>query len=134
MIRPQRQLFTTLAIGAVGGAVFFYLRVPLAWMMGAMVFCTVASLSGMSLQVPRRLRSVMVSVLGVLLGSAFTPEVLEQASRWPVTMLSLAVYIVVLTGLLYLYFFKVQKYDPVTAYFSATPGGLTEISAGVTGS
>jgi membrane AbrB-like protein len=124
---PHPRLYKTLAIGAVGGAIFFYFRMPLAWMLGAMVICTISSLSGVRLQVPGRLRSVMVTVLGVLLGSTFTPEVLEKAARWPVTIASLAIYIVVLTGLLYLYFRRFQKYDPVTAYFSATPGGLNEM-------
>jgi membrane AbrB-like protein len=124
---PSPRLYKTLAIGAVGGAIFYYFRMPLAWMLGAMVICTVASLSGVKLKVPGTLRSVMVSVLGVLLGSSFTPEVLEKASQWPVTMVSLALYIVVLTGLLYLYFSRFHKYDPVTAYFSATPGGLNEM-------
>ncbi len=124
---PPPGLYKTLAIGAVGGAIFFYFRMPLAWMMGAMVICTIASLSGVNLQVPGTLRSVMVTVLGVLLGSTFTPEVVGKASQWPATLISLAIYIMVLTGLLYLYFVKVQKFDPVTAYFSATPGGLNEM-------
>lgn len=124
---PPPRLYKTLAIGAVGGAIFFYFQMPLAWMLGAMVICTIASLSGVKLQVPGTLRSVMVSVLGVLLGSTFTPEVAEQAAQWPVTLVSLVIYIMVLTGLLYLYFTKYQKYDPVTAYFSATPGGLNEM-------
>jgi membrane AbrB-like protein len=120
-------LLKTLAIGAVGGAIFFYFRMPLAWMMGAMVICTIASISGVKLQVPQKLRSVMVSVLGVMLGSTFTPDLVEKAAQWPITILSLALYIVVLTGLLFLYFTRVLKYDPVTAYFSATPGGLNEM-------
>ncbi|MDH3414559.1 MAG: AbrB family transcriptional regulator [Gammaproteobacteria bacterium] len=124
---PPPRLYKTLAIGAVGGAIFFHFRLPLAWMLGAMVICTIASLSGVKLLVPGTLRSVMVSVLGVLLGSTFTPEVIEKASQWPFTILSLALYIVVLTGLLYLYFSRFQKFDPVTAYFSATPGGLNEM-------
>ncbi|MDH3314928.1 MAG: AbrB family transcriptional regulator [Gammaproteobacteria bacterium] len=124
---PPLRLYKTLAIGAVGGSIFFYFRMPLAWMLGAMVICTIASLSGVKLQVSGMLRSVMVTVLGVMLGSTFTSEVIEKASEWPVTILSLVLYIVVLTGLLYFYFTKFQKFDPVTAYFSATPGGLNEM-------
>ena len=124
---PPPRFYKTLAIGALGGAVFFYFRLPLAWMLGAMVACTAVSLSGVKLAVPGRLRAVMVSVLGVLLGSAFTPNVIDKAAQWPVTLACLALYIVVITGLLYLYFLKVQKYDPATAYFCATPGGLNEM-------
>ena len=125
---PAHRLLEALALGAVGGAVFYYFRLPLAWMMGAMVFTTVASMSGRPLFVPQRLRSVMITVLGVLLGSTFTPEIVEQAPRWWLTLLAMAGYLVLLTGLLYLWFHRVMGYDPVTAYFSATPGGLNEMT------
>jgi membrane AbrB-like protein len=117
----------TLAYGAVGGAVFYYFKMPLAWMMGAMVATTGMSMAGKRLYVPQTLRATMVMVLGVLLGSAFRPEVLEQAARWPITLSGLVVYIALVTGTLYLYFRKALGYDPATAYFSATPGGLNEM-------
>ena len=126
--RPElARVVRTLAYGTVGGAVFYWFNMPLAWMMGAMVVTTVASLGGKQLYVPQSLRATMVMVLGVLLGSAFTPEVMAQASRWPITLSALLVYIALITAVLYLYFHKVLGYDPVTAYFSATPGGLNEM-------
>lgn len=126
--RPElARMARTLAYGAAGGAVFYYFKMPLAWMMGAMVATTVMSMAGKRLYVPQTLRATMVMVLGVLLGSAFTPDVIEQASRWPITLSGLAVYLVAVTGVLYVYFRKVLGYDPVTAYFSATPGGLNEM-------
>ncbi|MFQ5757251.1 MAG: AbrB family transcriptional regulator, partial [Acidiferrobacterales bacterium] len=126
--RPDlRRTLRTLIYGAVGGAVFYWFNMPLAWMMGAMVATTIMSMTGRRLYVPQGLRAVMVMVLGVLLGSAFTPDVIEQASRWPITLSALLVYIALITAVLYLYFHKVLGYDPVTAYFSATPGGLNEM-------
>jgi hypothetical protein len=117
----------TLAYGAVGGAVFFMFRLPLAWMLGAMVLTTIMSMAGKQLYVPSSLRATMVMVLGVLLGSAFTPDVIAKASHWPVTLFGLAIYLTAVTTVLYVYFRKVLGYDPVTAYFSATPGGLNEM-------
>ncbi|MFQ5545096.1 MAG: AbrB family transcriptional regulator [Acidiferrobacterales bacterium] len=122
-----RRLVSTLSIGAVGGALFFALNMPLAWMMGAMVFTTVASMMGTRLYVLPPLRALMVTVLGVLLGSAFTPDILEQAARWPITLAAMLLYVVLGTGMLYLYFRKLFGYDRITAYFSATPGGLNEM-------
>ena len=55
------RLLRTLAIGAVGGSVFFAFQLPLAWMLGAMVFTTVASLSGA--MVGRGSRLTLVDVL-----------------------------------------------------------------------
>jgi membrane AbrB-like protein len=121
------RLTSALAIGTVGGGMFFALNMPLAWMMGAMVLTTVAALSGVPLHVPGRLRSAMVAILGVLLGSTFTPEAMDKVLEWPITLASLALYLVLVTGMLYIYFRRVMGFDPATAYFSATPGGLNEM-------
>ena len=120
-------LTKALAIGTVGGTLFFALNMPLAWMMGAMVLTTIAALSRVTLYVPGRLRSAMVAILGVLLGSTFTPEALDKVAEWPITLASLALYLLLVTGMLYLYFRRVMGFDPATAYFSATPGGLNEM-------
>ncbi len=126
--RPEiARMARTLAFGAVGGAVFYSFNMPLAWMMGAMVTTTILSMTGARLYVHQGVRAGMVMVLGVLLGSAFTPHLLEQAGRWPITLAGLVVYIGVATGALYFYFRRFLGYDPVTAYFSATPGGLNEM-------
>jgi len=121
------RLTKALAIGTVGGAVFFALNMPLAWMMGAMVLTTIAALSGLALHVPGRLRSVMVAILGVLLGSTFTPDALQKVAEWPITLSALVLYLVVVTGMLYVYFRRVMGFEPATAYFAATPGGLNEM-------
>jgi len=117
----------TLLVGGTGGAVFFAFNLPLAWMLGAMVFTTVASLSGAPMKLQPTLRGAFITIIGVFLGSAFTPEILDQVARWPVSMAGLVLYVLVVTGVLYAYFRRVQGFDPVTAYFSATPGGLSEM-------
>ncbi len=120
-------LALTIAIGALGGALFAWLRMPLAWMIGAMVATTVAALAGRAVPVPRPLRSTMIVVIGVLLGAGFTPEVIEAARAWPMTLAGLVGYIGLATATLYLYFTRALGYDRLTAYFCATPGGLTEM-------
>jgi membrane AbrB-like protein len=125
--RDRTRLARTLLIGTVGGAIFFYFRLPLAWMLGAMVFTTAASVSGSNLMLPTRLRAVFMTVLGVFLGSAFTPDILDRVARWPVSMALLVAYVCSVTALLYLYFRRRPGFDPVTAFFSATPGGLSEM-------
>jgi membrane AbrB-like protein len=121
------RLTKALAIGTAGGALFYALNMPLAWMMGAMVLTTIAALSRVALYVPGRLRAVMIAILGVLLGSTFTPDALDKVAEWPITLASLALYLVLVTSMLYLYFRRVVGFDPATAYFSATPGGLSEM-------
>ena len=121
------RLGRTLVVGAVGGALFAWLNLPLAWMLGAMVATTAVSLGGANLYVPGPMRSIMVAIIGVLLGASFTPEVVEKAREWPLTIGCLLLYLGVLVGALFLYFHRIVGLDVPTAYFSATPGGLSEM-------
>ena len=124
---PAARLGRTLVVGAAGGALFAWLNLPLAWMLGAMVATTVVSLGGANLYVPGPMRSIMVAIIGVLLGASFTPEVIEKAREWPLTIGCLLLYLGVLVGALFLYFHRIVGLDVPTAYFSATPGGLSEM-------
>ena len=121
------RLGRTLVIGTAGGALFAWLDLPLAWMLGAMVATTVASLGGAKLHVPGPARSIMIAVIGVLLGASFTPEVLDKVSEWPLTIGCLVLHLGVLAAVLFLYFHRIVGFDAPTAYFSAAPGGLSEM-------
>ena len=92
-----------------------------------MVATTVASLGGARLHVPGPMRSIMVAIIGVLLGAGFTPEVLEKAREWPLTIACLLLHLGLLVGILFFYFHRIVGLDAPTAYFSATPGGLSEM-------
>lgn len=117
----------TLAIGAAGGATFYWLRIPLAWMLGAMSLCTLAVLSRVPVRVAPQLREVAISVLGVMLGSAFKPEMLSQVAQWSLSLSALGLYLAVASSLNMVYLRKVAGYDRPTAFFSAMPGGLAEM-------
>lgn len=117
----------SLGVGALGGALFFWLKLPLAWMLGSMVFVSAVAMAGLGPQLDRRLRSVMVSILGVFLGSAFSPAVVDQIAQWAVAVAILAGFVVVGSSLCYVFLRKVGGFDPITAYFSSTPGGLGEM-------
>lgn len=123
-----RTVATTLAIATVGGALFAIAGAPLAWMLGAMFVTTGVAMAGLAeLGVYPWLRTTMIAVLGVMLGSAFTPDLLSQIPGWWPDVLALAVFIVVVTGIGFAVFRFGAGYDTTTAYFSATPGGLSEM-------
>jgi len=119
----------TLAVAGIGGSAFALAGAPLAWMLGAMFVATGAAMSGrMRLGIYPWLRTAMIAVLGVMLGSAFTPALLAEIPGWWPAVSALAVYVAGLTAASYAFFRYVGGYDPVTAYFSAPPGGLTEMA------
>lgn len=124
-----RSLILGLVIGGIGGALFFFIGMPLPWMMGAAVFATIAALSGVRIGVWPRLREIMLVVLGVLLGSSFSPSLLEAMPRWTGSIAVLMVLTFASGFVAYLFFRRVAGYDRTTAYFCGIPGGLAEMIA-----
>ena len=116
-----------IVVGTAGGALFNYLDLPLPWMMGSMFAAGMITLGGVELKMDSRLRTLMILVIGTLLGGAFSPEILERIPRWPITLASLALYVMVGTWAAYIFYRMVAKFDPRTAFFSAVPGGLNEM-------
>ena len=121
-------LILALAIGSAGGWAAAELKLPLAWMIGSMVATTVAAIAGLKIAVPMPLRGVMVALLGLMLGSRFSPAILDRLADWALSLTVMAAYIAAAAGAGLLYFRRVAGYDPVTSYFSAMPGGLSEMT------
>lgn len=127
LIRRFGPVLLALAIGTAGGALFHWLNLPLPWMLGSMCACLVAALLRVPVIAPGRLRAPMVVVLGVLLGSAFTQEVLIQATGWWLSLLMLIPYSVVIGLIGIPYLMRFARCDRTTAYFAAMPAGLQEM-------
>ncbi len=117
----------TIGLGCAGGYVASLLSLPLAWMIGAMLTTTVAAMLGAPLHVYGWLRNVMVCVLGVMLGSSFTPDIFSVIGDWVVSLALLAAYVAVAGGVCFLFFHKLCGFDKPTAYFAGMPGGLAEM-------
>lgn len=118
-----------LAFGALGGGVFASLGLPLPWLLGALTTTTAASLAGLETRIPDRLRRPMIALLGLMLGTAFTPDRLDGASAWLSSLAALPVYVVVVGVVILIYLRRFSGMDPTTAFFAATPGGLSEMIA-----
>ena len=73
---------TAILIGTLGGAVAFWLRMPLAWMLGSMIAVTVASMMGAKVFIPAWFRSLNIGVIGVMLGASFSPELAGHLLQW----------------------------------------------------
>ena len=119
-----RPLLFAIVIGTAGGFVFDWLRMPLAWMLGACVFSTVAAFFGLRIGMRIRLRQGMIIILGVLLGSGFTPDLVQRLGEWAVSLCVLTGMTMTGATLSYFWFRRFTMWDKVTCYFAAMPGGL----------
>ena len=121
------RLALTIGVGAVGGWIATRLNVPLPWMIGAMVATTILAVAGVPLTLSAPLRVPMSMVIGVMLGSSFTPAMAAQIPLWWPSVLGMLAYCIVVTLVLIVYFRRLG-YDRPTAFCAATPGGLNEMT------
>jgi membrane AbrB-like protein len=117
-----------IAIGSVGGLVFNWLKMPLAWMLGSCMFSTVAAFAGLRVGMRVELRQGMVIILGVLLGSGFSPDLVQRLGQWAISLG--VVSLMTLTGatLCYLWLRRFTDWNKPTCYFAAMPGGLNDMT------
>ncbi len=92
-----------------------------------MAAVTLAAFARAPLFPPIGLRKVMVPVLGVLLGSGFSPALVDQIGEWVVTLAILPVFTLAAFSGSFFFYRVIGRYDKVTAYFAAAPGGLNDM-------
>jgi membrane AbrB-like protein len=124
--RPHRWA-VALGLGAAGGSLFAWLDLPLPWMLGALSATTLASLGGLGPEVPARLRGVMIAVLGLMLGSAFSPDLLGRIGQWSHSLLVLLLAMAATGFLVTLYLRRTTSMSRITAFYAAAPGGINEM-------
>lgn len=124
---PYAKFAAALGLGLVGGYGFYRANLPLPWMLGPMTVCTLAALLRLPIAAPAVVRPPMSAVIGVMLGAAFTPEVLGRLDEWVISTIGLALFVAAAGLACVVYFRKVARFDPTTAYFSGMPGGLVEM-------
>lgn len=118
-----------LAIGIIGGAVFFLLGLPAAWLSGPVVSVAIASLAGAKLSIPNEVRHAAYIVLGSIMGSTLTPETVSLMVHWPVSLAGLALCVLVIMLACSSYLQHVHGYDVTTARLAAIPGALPYVMA-----
>lgn len=125
--RPLLPQLTALALGLVGGVVAYFSGLPLPWMLGPMIANTVAAMLRAPIGGPDRLRPYVIPVIGVMLGSGITAEVFGLLGTWAMSLLLLPLFLACAAGISYAVYRRIGGYDPVTAFYSAMPGGLNEM-------
>lgn len=121
----------TLVVSGIGVALARFASLPLPWMLGPLLATAAFGISGITIlgqrpHIPKQSRSLFIPVLGVMIASRITPEIVASFWRWWPSLSSVLVYVVLLQLLNYGLFRRLGRFDRATAYFSASPGGLIE--------
>ena len=128
---PWPGIVATFALGAVGAGLAVLAHLPLPMLLGPLLLVGAASMAGVRLMgrppaVPQRWRYVLVPIIGVAIGAAVPPGILDQIGRWWITVLALLAFVPVAHALAYGIYRRLGGIDRPTAYFAAMPGGFIE--------
>jgi hypothetical protein len=115
------------AIGGAGTVLFLWLRLPLPWFLGCMSFVLVAAVVGLPVGRPTLLTTPVRALLGFAIGSSFTPALFGRAAEMAVSLLLVVPMVLLVTRTGSWFFARVAGMSPPTAYFSAVPGGVTDV-------
>ncbi|WP_209015064.1 AbrB family transcriptional regulator [Roseibium limicola] len=124
---PLTRTIITLAISAVGAAVFWSLDLPLPFLFGPMFASLVAALAGFQLRGAGPVSKGARTILGVAVGASITPAVIHQLPQMAASVALIPIYLMLIGAIGLPYFTMVCKMDRVTAYYSAMPGGLQDM-------
>ena len=136
MVMPPRlraPLFTAilLGLGLVGGLLAAGLGAPMPFMLGALAASGLSAGLGGHLYprgygFPARLRLLFIGIIGVAIGARVDAGFLVQGREFLVSLAAVSLFVVLAQGLNFLIFRRLGRLDPVTAWFSGSPGGLIE--------
>ncbi|EIJ41379.1 membrane protein AbrB duplication [Beggiatoa alba B18LD] len=127
MIIQLARFLLTLALGLLGGWVFYYFAIPAPWLLGALTFTLLLSMAGLPLLMFHRINSMTLAVIGVMLGSSFSLQLLQQAEQWLLSLSSIFFYLITVTFFAMYYCQRVAKLDFLSSWFASVPGGLSEV-------
>ncbi|MEM5582551.1 MULTISPECIES: AbrB family transcriptional regulator [unclassified Roseibium] len=117
----------TFVISGAGAAIFWALDLPLPFLFGPLFASLLAALSGVRLRGAGQVSVGARTILGVAVGASITPLVLNQIPHMLVSIALVPLYILAIAAVGVPFFCKVCKFDRVTAYYSAMPGGLQDM-------
>lgn len=130
----RASILTTLAfvlLGGFGGYIAQILHFPLPFMLGSLVATALGStLFARAIPegylFPQQVRLIFLAVIGVMIGAQVSPELLELLPAMLASFTAIALFVGLAHGGNYLIFRYIGGYDPATAFYSGTPGGLME--------
>jgi membrane AbrB-like protein len=122
-------LAETFALAAAGGALFGVLGFPAGWLAGAILFVSIAALSGRPMRVPLPLARVFFVVIGITLGGVVTPETVKGVAEWPLSIVAAILSTLCVTVATSRYLMFVHGWESRPALFASFPGAMSQVVA-----
>lgn len=122
------QMLLALFIGFCGAILFIYLHLPLPWLLGAIFASSIAMrFEKLPIKSPKTFSPPARILIGLTIGSAFTPEILQYLDVYIFSLLLVVPFTILTIVCGTYYYYKVLNYDLKTSYLGSMPGGVIEM-------
>ena len=91
----SKKFVLVILISIPGALIAEFLKIPLAWFLGPMLFTSLASLMGLNLKMPRIILSLILILLGLYIGNYIDKNLFSQMHQWVWTSLIMLIYIII---------------------------------------
>ena len=120
--------------GFIGGCIFFWFGAPMPFMLGGIfgsaAFVIIYERTGKKLpKVSRWVRLIFIAIIGTMIGSRFSPELLALLPQFWISGLAIIPFILISHAGSYLLMRKAGGYRQIDAYFATLPGGIVDSAA-----
>lgn len=132
MIQSITNVLLPYIIGSIGGLLFSFFHIPLAWILGPMTILIIwrsIFFTGKHLYQPHIIKNGSFIILGISFGLAFTKETFLTVGPYLVPFLITVIFLIVISILNGYLISKLVKIDINTSIFATIPGGLSEMVA-----
>ena len=128
MIKNIFQMLLALLVAFCGSLIFIYLHLPLPWLLGS-IFATsiLIRFQKIPIQSPKLFSAPARILIGLAIGSAFTPAILNYIPQYTISLLLVVPFTILVIFFGTYYYYKVLKYDLKTSYLGSMPGGVIEM-------
>lgn len=125
MIRPLRDIGAALGVGTLGALLFGVVGFPAAALTGSAVAVTLAGIMGLGCTLPLWLRNGAFVVLGINIGTGVTPQMLQTAATWPLSIAILSLSLIVGLAIAQAGLVRWMGFSRRDAALAAAPGHLS---------
>lgn len=117
----------TIGIGLCGTLLAIISNFPAPYLSGPVVAVALASFYGLKPYTPQFLNQLAFVLVGIMMGTSITPDVLSAIKTWPLSFLAVIITVYVLLYTAYWILRFGFHYDHNTAMLASSPGHLTYV-------
>ncbi|WP_163470286.1 AbrB family transcriptional regulator [Fusobacterium sp. IOR10] len=122
------KIIITFLISSLGGIVGYKLGIPAGTMTFAMIFTAIYNITLKKAYIPMKVKDLAQILAGVLIGSKVTVSDILQLNTIGIPVFIVILGFILMNIILGTLVYKTSDFNLSTSFFSASPGGMTNIS------